>query len=99
MKKYQKISPFLIFWPHGQSVKTSPFHGGVRGSTPAKTALLLVFAFFKSEKLRPNICFRLFAPNVNSRKAANSARLRDGKADFLNVENKFRRCTSDFLLA
>ena len=34
MKKYQKISPFLIFWPHGQSVKTSPFHGGVRGSTP-----------------------------------------------------------------
>ena len=40
----------------------------------AKTALLLVFVFL-SEKLHPNICFRLFAPNVNSRKAANSARL------------------------
>ena len=33
----------------------------------AKTALLLVFAFL-SEELRPNICFRLFAPNVNSHK-------------------------------
>ena len=31
----------------------------------AKTALLLVFAFL-SEKLHPNICFRLLTPNVNS---------------------------------
>ena len=32
----------------------------------AKTALLLVFAFLKSEKLRPNICFRLSRPIVNA---------------------------------
>ncbi len=23
-----------IFWPHGQAVKTLPFHGGIRGSNP-----------------------------------------------------------------
>ena len=24
----------LIIWPHGQAVKTSPFHGGNRGPNP-----------------------------------------------------------------
>ena len=27
-------SPLPLFWPHGQAVKTPPFHGGIRGSSP-----------------------------------------------------------------
>ena len=59
-------------WPHGQSVKTSPFHGGVRGSTPleATKGENGIFArfrfFFKKQKPRPNICFRPFATKRNS---------------------------------
>ena len=34
MGKYQKILPIFDIWPHGQAVKTSPFHGGIRGSIP-----------------------------------------------------------------
>ena len=34
MKQYQKILPIFDIWPHGQAVKTSPFHGGIRGSIP-----------------------------------------------------------------
>ena len=34
MGKYQKILPIFDIWPHGQAVKTSPFHGAIRGSIP-----------------------------------------------------------------
>lgn len=30
----------LKIWPPGQSVKTSPFHGGMRGSTPLEATNL-----------------------------------------------------------
>ena len=26
----------LLLWPHGQAVKTSPFHGGIPGSNPGR---------------------------------------------------------------
>ena len=34
MGEYQKDLPFFDIWPLGQAVKTSPFHGGIRGSIP-----------------------------------------------------------------
>ena len=42
-------------WPHGQSVKTSPFHGGVRGSTPleatkGENGIFARFRFFSKSK-------------------------------------------------
>lgn len=50
-------------WPHGQSVKTSPFHGGVRGSTPLEATkkndgviLLRFFCYiFNREESNPVI--------------------------------------------
>ena len=46
-------------WPHGQSVKTSPFHGGVRGSTPLEATrkmcgvnMLRFFVTYSTEKSR-----------------------------------------------
>ncbi len=46
--RVSKNSPIFDIWPHGQSVKTSPFHGGVRGSTPleATTEKKLRFCSF-----------------------------------------------------
>ncbi len=32
--------PVFILWPHGQAVKTSPFHGGNSGSIPDGVTIL-----------------------------------------------------------
>ena len=40
-------------WPHGQSVKTPPFHGGMRGSTPleatTREGIVKIQFFFLSQ--------------------------------------------------
>ena len=71
--RVSKNSPIFDIWPHGQSVKTSPFHGGVRGSTPleATTEKKLRFCLVscKHETYRRWCLFFLFlTPNVNARK-------------------------------
>ncbi len=33
-RRVSKNLPIFDIWPHGQVVKTSPFHGGIRGSSP-----------------------------------------------------------------
>lgn len=48
---------------------------GFHRSHQREDCIVACFRFFKSEKLRPNICFRLFAPNVNSHYTSNLARL------------------------
>ena len=35
-----------ILWPHGQAVKTPPFHGGNMGSNPVGVTLF-IFAVFR----------------------------------------------------
>ena len=54
MQIYYTLKAMNI-WSRGQVVKTPPFHGGIRGSSPLeitkKTALLLVFEqAFRSPK-------------------------------------------------
>ena len=44
-RHHQQIS----MWPHGQAVKTPPFHGGIMGSNPVGVTnqmLILVMSFF-----------------------------------------------------
>src|SRR5699024_12024383 len=33
------ISTSLMYWPVGQVVKTSPFHGGITGSNPVRVTI------------------------------------------------------------
>ena len=44
-----RTSPVFSIWPHGQVVKTSPFHGGNPGSSPGGVTIsrgIEVFLFF-----------------------------------------------------
>ena len=42
--------PIIFFWPHRLMVRTSPFHGGNRGSNPLgvtnKASIIYIEAFF-----------------------------------------------------
>ena len=42
-------SAFYVFWPRGQAVKTSPFHGGNTGSIPVGVSSHGQSADYKSE--------------------------------------------------
>ena len=66
--KVSKISPFFDIWPHGQAVKTPPFHGGIRGSIPLEATKKRRFclASLKSEALRRGRLFFGLAPNENA---------------------------------
>lgn len=35
----------IIVWSHGQAVKTPPFHGGIRGSIPLGTTIILYLVY------------------------------------------------------
>ena len=68
--KVSKISPFFDIWPHGQAVKTPPFHGGIRGSIPLEATiekkLRFCLASLVSEALRRGrLFFLLLAPDAN----------------------------------
>ena len=59
------------FWPHGQAVKTPPFHGGIRGSNPrgvtkikkSRTSVRL----FLFQHIYPTLCYIEFNVTRNEK--------------------------------
>jgi hypothetical protein len=49
-----KVGRRRFFWPHGQAVKTSPFHGGNPGSIPGGVTNFLKILPLGNASLAPN---------------------------------------------
>ena len=44
-RRFKSVFRYQI-WPHGQAVKTPPFHGGIPGSNPGGVTIIFIYYMF-----------------------------------------------------